>query len=194
MNCQNRNTTHTKTEHTLTQEQKINSENLKRIMNKKKTTLPSLRNMEWRNVKTVPEKINQMLTYTPTKNIIELNWLIYEGAKLICGKIDVALKSIDKKSKPGWEIRLEMQIKKSTKINQNDKLKEKRWNILGQTENSNTIKKIIQLEEINQKVLTKEGRLKRYLEKVKQYRQKRTFQNNERKFYQQVGWNDTKTY
>ena len=30
--------------------------------------------------------------------------------------------------------------------------------------------------------------------RVKQYRQNRTFQNNQRKFYQQVGADDTKTY
>ena len=29
---------------------------------------------------------------------------------------------------------------------------------------------------------------------VKQYRQNRTFQNNGRKFYQQLGGDDTKTY
>ena len=52
----------------------------------------------------------------------------------------------------------------------------------------------IQLEEINQKVISKEGRLKRYRQRVNQYRQNRIFQNNERKFYQQVGGNDTKTY
>ena len=46
---------------------------------------------------------------------------------------------------------------------------------------------------INQKVLAKEGRLKRYRQRVKQYRQNMTFQNNERKFYQQLG-DDTKTY
>ena len=40
----------------------------------------------------------------------------------------------------------------------------------------------------------KEGRLKRYRQRVKQYRQNRTFQNNERKFYQQLGGHDTKTY
>ena len=44
----------------------------------------------------------------------------------------------------------------------------------------------IKLEEINQKVLAKEGRLKRYRQRVKQYRRNRTFQNNERKFYQQM--------
>ena len=43
-------------------------------------------------------------------------------------------------------------------------------------------------------MLAKEGRLKRYRQRVKQYRQNRTFQNNERKFYQQLGGSDTKTY
>ena len=48
-------------------------------------------------------------------------------------------------------------------------------------------KKTINLEKINQKVLAKEGRLKGYRQRVKQYRQNRIFQNNERKFYQQLG-------
>ena len=43
-------------------------------------------------------------------------------------------------------------------------------------------------------MLAKEGRLKRYRQRVKQYRQNRTFQNNERKFYQQLGESHTKTY
>ena len=52
----------------------------------------------------------------------------------------------------------------------------------------------IQLKEINQTALVKEGRLKRYRERVKQYRQNRTFQSNERKFYLQVGRYGTKIY
>ena len=52
----------------------------------------------------------------------------------------------------------------------------------------------VQLEEINQKVLAKEGRVKTYQQRVKQYRQNRTFQNNEIKFYQQLEGHDTKTY
>ena len=47
---------------------------------------------------------------------------------------------------------------------------------------------------MNQKLMAKEERLKRYWQRVKQYRQNRVFQDNERKFYQQVGGNDTKTY
>ena len=52
----------------------------------------------------------------------------------------------------------------------------------------------IKLGEINQKLLAKEGKLKKYRQRVKQYRQNRTFQNNERKSYQQVGGYDMKIY
>ena len=42
----------------------------------------------------------------------ELNELIYAGAKLVCDKIGIPSKSTKEKSKPGWEFRLETQIKK----------------------------------------------------------------------------------
>ena len=72
--------------------------------------------------------------------------------------------------------------KKNAEINRNRK------------EKTSQEKLTIQLQEIYQKVLAKEGRLKRYRQRVKQYRQNRTFQNNECKFYQQVGGDDNKTY
>ena len=52
----------------------------------------------------------------------------------------------------------------------------------------------IQLEEINQKVEAKEGRLERFQNWVKQYRQNRTFQINKEKFYQQLAGECMKTY
>ena len=42
------------------------------------------------------------------------------------------------------------------------------------------LKQKIQFEEINKKVVAKEGRLKRYWDRIKQYRQYRTFQSNEK--------------
>ena len=45
------------------------------------------------------------------------------------------------------------------------------------------------MEEINQKVLAKKGRLKRYWDRDKQYKQKKKFQ---RKFYYQDGGERTK--
>ena len=68
---------------------------------------------------TETEKINQVLTYASTNNITELNELIYVGAKLVYEKIGILPKITKKTSKPGWEIRLETQIKnlgKQTKM------------------------------------------------------------------------------
>ena len=42
--------------------------------------------------------------------------------------------------------------------------------------------------------MAKEGRLKRYWNKIKQYNQDWTYQNNERKFYKRVGGECTGTY
>ena len=45
----------------------------------------------------------------------------------------------------------------------------------------------IQIEKVKQNILAKEETLKRYKDRVRQYKQKRTFQNNERNFYLQEG-------
>ena len=55
------NTQPNNTDQALTQEQKVNQENLKRIMNGEKTTLLSLRNIEWRTVKTEMENIESSI-------------------------------------------------------------------------------------------------------------------------------------
>ena len=113
---------------TQTQKQKVNLENLKRIMNSEKITLPSVRNIKLRTVMAEMKKINQVLLYISTNNITELNELIYAGAKLVCEKIGILSKNTKKESNPGWEIRLETQIKKSMKKGKNDRTKERRWN------------------------------------------------------------------
>ena len=74
---------------TLSQEQKTNLEYLKTIMNREKTNLPSLRDIEWRTLKTETNKINQILPYISTNNITELNELIFAVAKLVCEKIGI---------------------------------------------------------------------------------------------------------
>ena len=179
-------------EEALSQEQKINLENVKRIMNSEKTTLPSLRNIEWKTLKIETNKINHILPYVPTNYITELNELIYAGSKLVSENIGIPSKSTKKQSKVGWEIRLEMQIKKLRK--QARMIRNRGTEINRKKEQATWREITVQLEEINQKVLAKEGRLKRYRQRVKQYRQNRTFQNNERKFYQQLEGSDTKTY
>ena len=102
-------------EETLSQELKVNLENVKRIMNSENTILPSLRNIEWKTLKIETNKINHILLYIPRNNITELKELISAGAKLVCENIGIPSKSTNKQQKPGWEIRLESQMKKIRK-------------------------------------------------------------------------------
>ena len=74
--------------------------------------------------------------------------------------------------------------KKTTTTSKNTKREDE--NIFALSGKSTKLERKLQLEETNQKVLAKGGRLKRYRDRTKQYRHNRTFQNNERKFYPQV--------
>ena len=153
-----------------------------------------LRNIESRIVREETNKENQALIYISTNNVTELKELIYAGAKLVCKKIGIPSKSMKGKSKPGWEFRLQTQIKNLRKQAKIIKQKKDAGIIRNRKKKTTQEKLTIQLEEINQKVLAKEGRLKRYRQRGKQYRQNRTFQNNERKFYQQLEGDYNKTY
>ena len=75
--------------------------------------LPSLRYIEWRTVKTEPNKINQVLPYMSTNNITELNELIYAGGKLVCEKIGISSNS----------------MKNQTQDKQAKMIKERCWNM-----------------------------------------------------------------
>ena len=114
------------TQNKLSQERKLNLEDLKRIMNSEKTTLPSLRNIEWRIVKAETNKVNQVLTYISTNNITELNELIYAGAKLVWRENWDTLKKHERKIKTMMGISTINSDKKSTKTGKNDKTKERR--------------------------------------------------------------------
>ena len=64
----------------------MNIEEIKRIMSEKKTTLPSLRNQDWKKSQSRNWKNNLIINTYLTNNITELNELIYAGAKLVYDK------------------------------------------------------------------------------------------------------------
>ena len=94
---------------------KTNINATRKIMSEKRTTLPSLRKQDWRTIISETEKVNDLLTNIPTNDITYLNDLIYGGAKLVCEKTGVPLKTAGRKPKPFWELRLESQTKRLRK-------------------------------------------------------------------------------
>ena len=107
------------------------------------------------------------------EHITELNKLICAGGKLVSDKIGVPLKNTNWHSKPGYEIRLETQIRNL----QQAKMIRKRENAGTSWNEKKTyvqkVKQTIQLKKITQKVLLRGGRLIRYRDSIKQYREKR---------------------
>ena len=85
----------------------MNIDIIERIVSEKKPTLPSLRNQDWKTDKDKNWNNKRMInTYLSGKHQ-EINELVYPGAKLVCDKSHVPLKSMDGNSKPKCEIRLE---------------------------------------------------------------------------------------
>ena len=142
---------------------------------KKQTTLPSLRNQDWKKSTKKIRKDAQIINRYPN-SITELNKLIYAGTKKVCDKIGVPLTNL--KSKWGWEFRIKGLVKKlkqQAKMLRKENNKGIFWDEEARTKHQTNIK--MQLKEIIQNTFVKEGRLKRYLERVKHCNQNRKFLN-----------------
>ena len=70
----------------LSQEDQINIELIKKIMTKKKTTLPSCRSQDNKKIKVETKNVNKLLTNIQSGHITEVNELNYVGGKLVCDK------------------------------------------------------------------------------------------------------------
>ena len=78
-------------------------------MSEQKTTLPYLRNPNWKKIKVETEKVNKLLKHISMNNITELNELIYARTKLISDKIDISQRNSNRNTKTEWEMRIEEQ-------------------------------------------------------------------------------------
>ena len=127
-------------------------------MSGQKTTLLFLRNQDLKQIKVETERENELMKYIPTDNITKQNELIYVGAKLVSDEIGIHWMNLIRNTKPWWKIGVERQIKK---MQQQTKLLRKIKRSRNQR-NENLPKRQLQinhLEEINQKILAREGRL-----------------------------------
>ena len=121
-------------------------------------------------------------------NITELNELIYAGTKSVWNKISAPQMNRNRNTKPGWEIKQQRQVKKLRQakiLGKEEKNTVMNWD--EKTKTKQQKKLTMYLEEINQKMLAKEKRLKGYQEMVLQCNQNRIFrEKTRRKFYQRL--------
>ena len=133
-------------------------------------------------------KSKQLLSNISTSNITEVNELMYA---------EVMRRNPNRNTKWGYEIRLSRTSKEFATISEGameGKYVRICWNEKTKKKKKEQTSLTTQFAEINQKIWSTERRLKRYWNSGKQCKQNRTFQNNERKFYQHVGGECTRTY
>ena len=147
-------------------------------------------------------KVNEVLKYVETCDISGTNELIKAGSIVVAEKLK--LKNLAEESgqregqkifqEPWWKRRIQKDIrvlrgsisvldrKKRGELKNDAKYEElkKKYNI----RNMNRLNVVI--EELKQRVVAKKVKVKRYDQRIRQYRQNRLFSNDQKKFYQQL--------
>ena len=131
-------------------------------MSKNNRSWPSLRNQDWKTVKAETEKNGRIMNTYPNEQHHEIKRTNLCRIEIILRKMRCSSKEHERKIKTWMWNSTGNAGKKSTTTNKNDKTEGERWTMLGQKEKAIRVKLTIQLEEINQNVLAKEERLKRY--------------------------------
>ena len=143
-------------------------------------------------------KVNKVLKCNPVRKLSDLKYDARAGALLVCEKVVVKADHTINKKEPFWNQRIEKDIEilrkdlsriddwfKGQQKNYSIKLKcelKKKYKIKAKGFNTVT-------EERKQRISAKALKLKRYKSRLKQYRQKRTFKNNQKDFYEELARN-----
>ena len=168
---------------------------LEEILKEERKRLPSLKERAKRKLKAVVEKVDSILGKIITDDITTTNDLIYAGAVLVN---ELTERTTSKKmgEEPWWKRRLEKQVKELQRdlgrvdaLIKNKTLKKKFLDHLQKKYRIRQKGPTTVREEIQQRIVAKIGKIKRYTNRVAQFKQNRGFENNQKKFYQQVDGN-----
>ena len=164
-----------------------------RMMEEKELPKPqTLRNIERARVKDKAQLVNSVICAVETKNISEINKLILCGALVTCRLLGMK-NSQKKQQEPHWKRRIENKINSLRKDVslitrwQNDRLnKEREKERLDQMYRIRRkgFKRVA--EELKQRITAKSATVKRYTDRVNQYKQNRLFQSNQARFYDEL--------
>lgn len=177
----------------LSEDERKVYELLERKLSVERTRLPPLRGVDRRKLQNAVGKVDVVLGKIRTNNITTTNDLLYAGAAVVTDMIGMRKNTKTTRKDPPWMKRLEQKVKelnkdlgrvnalmKNLKINQVTKESLQRKYKIKQKGLS------LVREEIKQRIVATTGKIKRFANRIKQFQQNRLFQNNQRRFYQEV--------
>ena len=142
-------------------------------------------------------KINGLIKFIKTDNITDTNNLIRAGAAWIAQHLGLKRVRVGKKTEPWWKRRIERDIKRLRKdinilerskrgeLKSQAKFRDLDKNYCIRKKGLSTV-----IEELKQRLLAKSAKIKRYEQRITQYRQNRLFQVDQKKLFQE--WNEDK--
>ena len=142
----------------------------------------------------ITAKVNKLVARIQTDNITDTNKLLKAVRSVVAEKI--RLKEVieqTKQKEPWWKRRLDMdlnRLRKDINILERKKRgeirKEGKYKRLEEKYKIRTKVLPTVTEELKQRVLAKIAKVKRYEQRVKQYRQNRMFQSDQKRFYVEI--------
>ena len=160
-----------------------------------KGDIPTLRSRDINLVAKYVNEVNEVLKCIPVRNLSELKYVARASALLVCEKVGVKTDHTINKKEPFWKRRIEKDIAILRKdLSRIDDWFEGRWKN-GSTKLKCEMKKKYKIkakgfntviEGLKQCISGKALKLKHYKPRVKQYRQNRTFMNNEKALYEEL--------
>ena len=191
--------------HNIHEESELNEEH-QRILNnileklKSETIKPpmNLRNLDRSKVRSKAKEVNKVLQQIPSANITETNRILLAAANEVAESLGVNPKPRQKAKEPWWKRRIEEQIQQLRKDISHledlskGKLKRKKDSICERLERKYYVKnkgtKVV-IEELKQRVMAKAAKVKRYENRINQYRQNRMFQSNQKRLFEELDGN-----
>lgn len=151
--------------------------------------LPNIRHIDKKKIIEELEKINQVVEHLQIRNITELNDTFYASAAIVTQKL---VKNRTDKVEPPWKIRLKKKVEEIQKdLSRIKEAMNRRYNdrMRRKTEQKFNIKRKgyqLVIEELKQRLTATAAKIKRFEDRVKQYQQNRLFENNQKRFYEEI--------
>ena len=151
-----------------------------------------------KTLKVQTDRVNEEIKYFKSKNITETNDLIKAASVWVAEQIELKKRDYREKNEPRWKHRIEGDIKKLRqdvhllaryfKRELESKKKQKRKELF---EKYSVKKKGLKtvIEELKQRMLAKSAKLKRYKQRIEQFRQNRIFDLAQKKIYAELNGN-----
>ena len=146
-------------------------------------------------------KVDKVLSKFKTHSITKTNELFYAGAFIVTNRLGVKIDKVAGRKEPMWKRRLQNKIKDLKKdLSQLESSKDKgvsnfrHWERLERKYSIRVKRLNVVIEELKQRIIAIDAKVRRYQGRVDSYRQNRLFQNNQRQFYRELNQEEERCY